>query len=99
MRYSCEKTATYNNVKIFCGNAKSIFYLFNTPRVRKYLTRIRLVIAHATLTHATLSNKKTARFWKRRASCGDRLTSSLKNHSVEKNVRSRVFASKIDKKD
>jgi hypothetical protein len=84
MRYSCEKTATYNNVRIFCGSAKSTLYLSNIPRARKHLTRIRLVIAHATLTHATFNNKGTARFWKRRASCGDRLVSSLKSYSVKK---------------
>jgi hypothetical protein len=61
MRYSCEKTTTYNNVKMFYGNVKSIFHFFKIPRVRKYLTRIRLIAAHVTLTHAILSNRETAR--------------------------------------
>jgi hypothetical protein len=61
MRYLCEKTAIYNNIRVFYGSVKSIFYLSKIPRVRIYLTRIRLVIAHATLTHATFSSKKTAR--------------------------------------
>jgi hypothetical protein len=84
MRYSCEKTAIYNNVKVFCGNAKFTLYLFKIPRARKYLTRIRLVIAHVTLAHATFSNKKTARLKERKASCDDRLTSSLKSYNIKR---------------
>jgi hypothetical protein len=95
MRYSCKKTAIYNDVKVFCGSVKPTFYFFNISRARKYLTRIYLIIAHATLAHATLSNRGTARLGKRRASCGDRLASSLGNYSVKKSMRSRVFANKI----
>jgi hypothetical protein len=61
MRYLCEKIAIYNNVRVLRGNVKLIFYLFKTPRVRKYLIKIRLVVAYATLAHAILSNRETAR--------------------------------------
>jgi hypothetical protein len=61
MRYLCEKIATYKNVKVFCGSAKPILYLFKTPRVRIYPTRIYLVAAHATLAHAILNSRGTAR--------------------------------------
>jgi hypothetical protein len=71
MRYLCEKTVIYKNVKMPCGNVKLILYLFKTPRVRIYFTRIRLIVAHVTLAHATLNNKKTARFRERRASYSD----------------------------
>jgi hypothetical protein len=98
MRYSCKKTATYNNVKVFCGNIKPIFYFFKIPRAKIYFTRIRLVIAHVTLIYATFSNRGTARFWERKTSYGDRLVSSLKSHSIEKSVRSRIFAGKANKK-
>jgi hypothetical protein len=98
MRYSCKKTVTYKNIRMLCGNVKPILYFFKTPRVRIYLTRIRLVAAHATLIHATLSNRETARLEKRKASYNDRLASSSKSHSIEKSVRSRVFAGKINKK-
>jgi hypothetical protein len=84
MRYSCKKTATYNNVKMFYDNAKSTFYFSKTPRVRKYLTRIRLIITDATLIHATLSNRGTARLWKRKASYDDRLISNLRSHSIKR---------------
>jgi hypothetical protein len=99
MRYLYKKTATYNDVRVLCGSVKPTFYLFNIPRVRKYLTRIRLVVAHATLAYAIFSNRGTVRLGERRASYGDRLASSLGSYSVEKSVRSRVFASKINKKD
>jgi hypothetical protein len=98
MRYSYKKTMTYNNIRMLCGNIKSILYLFKIPKVKKYLTRIRLIAAHVTLTHAIFNNKETARLEKRRASCGDRLTSSLKNHNIEESMRSRVFANKANKK-
>jgi hypothetical protein len=98
MRYLCEKTAIYKNVKMFCDSAKPTLYLFKIPRVRIYLTRIRLIAAHATLTHATLNNRKTARLRKRRASYSDRLASSSKSHSIEENVRNKVFAGEINKK-
>jgi hypothetical protein len=98
MRYLYEKIATYNNIKVLCGNIKPIFYFSKIPRAKKYLTRIRLITAHVTLTHATLNNRKTAKFGKRKASCGDRLTSSLENYSVEKNVKSKVFVNKTNKK-
>jgi hypothetical protein len=61
MRYSYKKTATYNNAKVLYGNTKPILYLSKTPRAKIYPARIRLVTAHATLTHATLNNKRTAR--------------------------------------
>jgi hypothetical protein len=99
MRYLCEKTAIYNNIKIFCSNVKSTFYLFKILRVRKYLTRIRLIITHATLTHATFNNRKTVRLKEKRTSYGDRLASNLENYNIEKNMKSRIFASKINKKD
>jgi hypothetical protein len=98
MRYSCKKTAIYKNTKILCGNAKSTFYLSKTPRARIYLTRIRLVTAHATLIHATLSNRETARFKKRRANYSDRLASSSKSHNIKKSMKSRVFAGEANKK-
>jgi hypothetical protein len=84
MRYLCEKTATYNNIRILCGSAKPTFYLFKIPRVRKHLTRIYLIIAHVTLAHTTLSSKETARLKKKRASYGDRLASSLRNHNIKR---------------
>jgi hypothetical protein len=62
MRYLCKKIATYNNVKVFCGNIKPTFYFFKILRVRKYLTRIRLIIAHVTLAYAIFSNRETAKF-------------------------------------
>ena len=99
MRYSCEKIAIYKNIKMLCGNIKPTLYLFKIPRAKIYITRIRLITAHATLTHATLSSKETARLRKRRASYSDRLVSSLKSHNIEKSVKSRVFASKANKKD
>jgi hypothetical protein len=97
MRCLCEKTATYNNVSMLYDNIKFTFHLSKIPRVRIYLTRIRLITAHVTLAHATLSNKRTARLWERKASYDDRLASRLRNHNIEKNVRSRVFANKADK--
>jgi hypothetical protein len=99
MRYLYEKTATYNNVKMLYGNIKSILHLSKTPRVRINPTRIRLVAAHVTLIHATLSSRKTAKLRKRRANYSDRLISSSKNHNIEKSIRSKVFAGKINKKD
>jgi hypothetical protein len=96
MRCSCEKTATYNNASMLCGSAKPTLHLSKTPRARIHPTRIRLVAAHATLAHATLSSRGTARLWERRASCDDRLASSLRSHSVEESVRSRVFAGEAD---
>jgi hypothetical protein len=99
MHYLYKKTATYNNAKVFCSNAKSILHLFKIPRARKYLTRIRLVAAHVTLTHATFNNERTARLKKRKASCGDRLALNLESHNIEKNVRNRVFANKTDKEN
>jgi hypothetical protein len=99
MRYLCEKTATYNNTKILCGNAKLILYFSKIPRVKKYFTRIRLITAHVTLTHAILSNEETVRLKKKRASYGDRLASSLESHNVEKNIKSRIFASEINKEN
>jgi hypothetical protein len=78
------------------GSAKPIFHLFNTPRARKHPTRIRLITAHVTLAHATLNSRGTARLREKKASCGDRLASNLGNHSIEENVKSRVFASKTD---
>jgi hypothetical protein len=98
MRYSCKKTATYKNVKMLCGSTKPTFHLSKTPRARIDLTRIRLIIAHATLAHATFSNRETARLGKKKANYSDRLVSSSRNYNVEKNVRSRVFAGKINKK-
>jgi hypothetical protein len=97
MRYLYEKTATYNNVNMFCGSVKPIFYFFKIPRAKIHFTRIRLIVAHVTLTHATLSNRGTARLWERRASCDDRLASSLRSHSIEKSVKSRVFVGKANK--
>jgi hypothetical protein len=61
MRYLCEKITIYNNVRMLRGNIKSILYFFKIPRAKIYLTRIRLVVAHAILIYATLSNKRTAR--------------------------------------
>jgi hypothetical protein len=99
MRYSCEKTATYNNIKILCGNAKLIFHFSKTPRARIYPTRIRLIAAHATLVHATFNNKRTAKLKERRANYNDRLISSLKSYNVEKSVRNRIFAGKVNEKN
>jgi hypothetical protein len=84
MRYLYEKTAIYNNIKMFCGSAKPTFYFFKTPRARKYSTRIRLVITHVTLAHAIFNNRETARLRKKKASYGDRLASNLRNHSVKR---------------
>jgi hypothetical protein len=97
MRYSCKKTVTYKNAKVLYDNIKPTFHLSKTPKVRIYPTRIRLVTAHATLTYATLNNKGTARLRKKRASYSDRLASSSRNHNIEENVRSRVFANKANK--
>jgi hypothetical protein len=98
MRYSYKKIAIYNNVKVLCDNAKSAFYLFKIPRVRIDFTRIYLIAAHVTLAYAIFSSKRTARLRKRKASYSDRLVSNLRSHNIEKNVRNRVFANKIDKK-
>jgi hypothetical protein len=98
MRCLCEKIATYNNISMLCGSIKPTFHFFKIPRVRIYLTRIRLVVAHVTLIYAILSNRGTARLWERRASCDDRLASSLRNYNVEENVRNRVFAGEVNKK-
>jgi hypothetical protein len=84
---------------VLCDSTKPAFYLFKILRVRIGLTRIRLVAAHVTLAYATFNNKGTARLRKRRASYSDRLASSLKNHSIEENIKSRVFAGKVNKKD
>jgi hypothetical protein len=99
MRYSYKKTTTYNNIKVFYGNIKPIFYLSKTSRARINLTRIRLIITHATLAHATFNSKKTARLKKKKASYNDRLISSLRNYNVEKSVKNRIFAGKTNKKD
>jgi hypothetical protein len=61
MRYLCKKTAIYNNVKVLCDNVKLILHLFKISKIRIYFTRIRLIITHVTLTHATLNNRETAR--------------------------------------
>jgi hypothetical protein len=98
MRYLCEKTAIYKNVRVLYGNIKLIFYFFKIPRVRINLTKIRLIVTHVTLAHATFSNRGTARFGKRKTSCSDRLASSSRNYSIEESVRSRVFAGEADKK-
>jgi hypothetical protein len=82
---------------VLCGNVKPILYLFKIPRARIYPTRIRLIAAHVTLTHATFSNREMARFGKKRASYNDRLVSSSRSHSIEKNIKSRVFAGKANK--
>jgi hypothetical protein len=97
MRCSCKKTIIYKNIRMLCGNAKPTFHLFKIPRVKIYPTRIRLIAAHATLAYATLNNKRTARLKKRKASYSDRLASNSKSHSIEKNVKSRVFAGKANK--
>jgi hypothetical protein len=97
MRYSCKKTAIYKNVRVLYDSAKPTFHFSKTSRAKIHLTRIRLVAAHATLAHATLSNKRTVRLKKRRASYNDRLVSNSRSYSVEKSVRSRVFANKTDK--
>ena len=99
MRYLYEKTAIYKNVRVLCGSVKSTFYLFKIPRVRIYFTRIRLVTAHVTLTYATFSNRRTARLRKKRASYNDRLALSSRSYSVEKSMKNRIFAGKINKKD
>jgi hypothetical protein len=99
MRYSCKKTVIYKNIKVFYGNVKPTFYLSKTPRVRIYPTRIRLVAAHVTLAHTTFNSKRTARLRERKTSYNDRLTSSSRSHSIEKSVKNRVFAGKINKKD
>jgi hypothetical protein len=97
MRYSYKKIAIYKNIRILCGSIKSTFHLFKIPRARIYLTRIRLIAAHATLTHATLSNKETARLKKRRASYNNRLASNSRSHNIKESVKSRVFAGKANK--
>jgi hypothetical protein len=99
MRYSYKKTAIYKNVRMLYDNTKPTLYLFKTPRVKIYSTRIRLIAAHVTLAHATLSNKETARFRKRKTNCNDRLASSSRSYNIEENMRSKVFAGKINKKD
>jgi hypothetical protein len=99
MRYLCKKIAIYNNVRMFCESVKSAFYLFKIPRVKIDFTRIRLIIAHVTLAHAIFNNSGTARLKKRRANYSDRLTSSSRSHSIEKSIKSRVFAGKINEKD
>jgi hypothetical protein len=96
--YLYEKTAIYNNAKMLCENIKPAFHLFKSPRAKINLTRICLITAHATLTHTIFSSRGTAGLKKRRASCGDRLTSNLKSYNIEKSVRSRVFVNKINKK-
>jgi hypothetical protein len=99
MRYSYKKTTIYKNAKMLCDNVKPTFHLFKIPRAKIYLTRIRLIAAHATLAHATFNSKGTARLKKRKANCSDRLASSSKSHNVEKSIRNRVFAGKADKED
>jgi hypothetical protein len=99
MRYSCEKTVIYKNVKILCGSAKPTLHFFKIPRARIYLTRIRLIAAHVTLTHATLNSKGTARLRKRKASYSDRLVSSSRSYSIEKNIRNKIFAGEVNKED
>jgi hypothetical protein len=99
MRYLYKKTAIYKNIRVLYGNIKPTLHLSKIPRARIDLTRIRLITAHATLTHATFNNKKTAKLGKKRASYNDRLISSSKNHNIEKNIRSRVFAGEVNKKD
>jgi hypothetical protein len=99
MRYSCKKTVIYKNIRVFCGNVKPTFYFFKIPRVKIYLTRICLIAAHVTLAYATFNSKETVRLRKRKASYSDRLASSSKSHNVEKSIRSRVFAGKINKED
>jgi uncharacterized C2H2 Zn-finger protein len=98
MRYLCEKTVTYKNVRVLYGSAKSIFYLFKIPRVRIYPTRIRLIVAHVTLAHATLINRGTARLKKRKASYSDRLASSSRSYNIEESMRNKIFAGKINEK-
>jgi hypothetical protein len=98
MYYSCEKTTTYNNIRIFCESAKPAVFFFKSSRVRINLTRIRLITAHVTLAHATLNNRETARFWKKKANYSDRLASSSRNYNIEKNIKSRIFADKANKK-
>jgi hypothetical protein len=71
MRYLCEKIITYKNIRMLCGSVKPILYLFKIPRVRIYPTRIRLIVAHVTLVHATFNSKGTARLRKKRASYND----------------------------
>jgi uncharacterized C2H2 Zn-finger protein len=84
---------------MLCDSVKPALYFFKIPRARIGFTRIRLIIAHVTLAHATLNNRGTARLKKRKASYSDRLASSLKSYSIEENVRSKIFASEINKKD
>jgi hypothetical protein len=71
MRYSCKKTVTYKNVRVLCGNIKLTFHFSKIPRIRIYLTRIRLIAAHVTLVHAIFNNKGTARLRERKASYSD----------------------------
>jgi hypothetical protein len=99
MRYSCKKTVIYKNARMLCDNIKPILHLSKIPKAKIYPTRIRLVAAHVTLTHATLNNRRTVRLKKRKASYSDRLASSSRSHNIEKNVKSKVFASKADKKN
>jgi hypothetical protein len=62
MCYSCEKTATYNNIRVFYKNAKPAFHLSKSPRARIDFIRIRLITAHVTLAHATFNSRETAKF-------------------------------------
>jgi hypothetical protein len=71
MRYLYKKIATYNNAKVFYGNVKPILNFFKIPRIKIGLTRIRLIIAHVTLAHATFNNRKTIRLGERKASYSD----------------------------
>jgi hypothetical protein len=92
MRYLYKKTATYKNIKMLGGSAKPTFHLFKTPRVRIDPTRIRLIATHATLIHATFSNRGTARLKKKKANYSDRLASNSRSHNIEENIKNRVFA-------
>jgi hypothetical protein len=98
MRYLYKKIVIYKNVKVLYGNVKPTFHFSKIPRVRIYLTRIRLVAAHVTLTHTTFSNKRTARLRERKANYSNRLASSSRNHSIEKSIKNKIFAGETDKK-
>jgi hypothetical protein len=98
MRYLYKKTATYKNIKMLYDSAKPTFHLSKISRARIDPTRIRLITAHATLAHTTLNNRETARLKKKRASYSDQLVSSSRSHSIEKNIKNRVFADKTNKK-
>jgi hypothetical protein len=98
MRYSYKKTATYKNAKMLGGSTKPTLHLSKTPRAKIDSTRIRLIIAHATLAHATLNNRRTARLRKRKANYSDRLASNSRSHNIKKNVKSKVFADETNKK-